>query len=121
MIDAFKKAYGKHWEDVKNDIYKMGWIKTSLWIKLGIKLEFTRGGFNYRRPVCLDGIETNNGWKKIESFQDLPQDEKALYNLTHIDKSSFLPSEDFFKVQKLWELGLITHYQIIQIPNPPIY
>ena len=116
MTDAFKKAYGKHWDDVKKDIYKMGWIKTSLWIKLGIKLEFTRGGFNYRRPACLDGIETNNSWKKIESFQDLPQENGPYWVVVD---GIILARNYNDNTLNLWKE--VTHYIKINEPNPPIY
>jgi hypothetical protein len=72
------------------------------------------------RPRALKGIETNNGWIRIESEADLPKDsgEYFAYN------GESVIIEDFRRLQQqnkdMW-LKLYTHYQPIIKPLPPIY
>lgn len=73
------------------------------------------------RPKSLQGIETNNGWIKIESEEDLPN--TGIYWV--IRKGSETPiraeidiNDNFHKA--VW-IAVYTHYQPIEKPKPPIY
>lgn len=78
------------------------------------------------RPIALQGIETNNGWIKLESEDDFPED-----NVTCliIDKNFGIISGKWInaptekqqvEAKKYW-LENATHYQPIEKPKPPIY
>ncbi|UYW02099.1 hypothetical protein K5I29_04140 [Flavobacterium agricola] len=74
----------------------------------------------FARPKSLQGIETNNGWVKIESEADLPK-ENGKY-LTY-RKNGIIIEEYFYlshpySWQKFYN---VTHYQPIEKPKPPIY
>lgn len=88
-------------------------------LKQGSK--FNNGGDLLYRPKSLKGIETNNGWIKIESENDLPKEE-GNYMIFH-NQDNMQTSETFSKniVHKLFEYNSITHYKPIQKPKPPIY
>lgn len=77
---------------------------------------------NYRglyRPKSLQGIETNNGWIKIESESDLP---KEFTKYWIIDKSDGrMYQREFDKSTKEFFLEYSTHYQPIVKPLLPIY
>jgi len=96
------------------------------------------------RPLSLKGIESNNGWVRIESEEDLPK-EKELFHfipcnsfeeqfIGFIDKDM----DEVFFIDKYygsvkneynipeiklnsWLPSQITHYQPIQKPKSPIY
>src|SRR5690606_6436052 len=79
------------------------------------------------RPKSLKGIETNNGWIKIESEADLPKSEKL-----GDAKLCFIKSDEYneigvgnfsfgtFKTLYGNDYSNITHYQPITKPEPPI-
>ena len=78
------------------------------------------------RPKSLKGIETNNGWIKIESEDDLPKDENIVEFWVYDDEE--IVSAKFMYESKRWyhdvnlNLRLFpTHYQPIFKPKPPIY
>lgn len=73
------------------------------------------------RPKSLQGIETNNGWTRIESEADLPTETKSyhvMYEDGTIIQHHFSIKSDFDRILFLEEF---THWQEILIPNPPIY
>ncbi|SHF17441.1 hypothetical protein [Chryseobacterium vrystaatense] len=71
------------------------------------------------RPIQLKGIENNNGWIKIESEEDMPKSAGRYYV-----KDMFRddPCISVFEeaLRERW-LDIITHYQPIEKPKPPIY
>ncbi len=80
------------------------------------------------RPIELQGIENNNGWIKIESEADLPEEDYGNYHV-YSNKEIFgsepknQGTDDFYKDNnkiKDW-LDNHTHYQPIIKPEPPIY
>jgi len=77
------------------------------------------------RPKSLSGIENNNGWIKIESESDLPKEqnvdcyfifkgkiEAGIYLRQHFER----PKQNEVVFYKL-----VSHYQVIQYPQSPIY
>jgi hypothetical protein len=66
------------------------------------------------RPKSLTGIETNNGWIKIdneEQYNELFNDLYEWYNIKK--KESWIGDLEYY--------GKATHYRIIQPNKPPIY
>lgn len=114
--EAIQKAYGEHWKAVKDYVRADGSLKESVWKAIGIDNIFHHYfSIGYYRPKSLQGLETNNGWIKIESEDDLPKIQATYhvilkngnqYMRTFADKSSFFD---------------VTHYQPIEKPQPPIY
>jgi hypothetical protein len=71
-------------------------------------------------PEQLSGIETNNGWVKIESEEDLPNDD----NLYWVIRSH----SAYISIERSNGNGFgnyqgykVTHFQPIEKPKPPIY
>ena len=126
---AIKEAYGEHWETVKDYVDENGWIYTQTKHFNNISglshsnLQTTP--FNsemeyYWRPKSLQGIETNNGWIKIESEADLPKDDSVNYDMYNKNGRAIsdLPLKTIIQ---LFEKGIITHYAIHVQRKPPIY
>lgn len=138
--EVIKQAYGQHFEKIK---YYINWEDGSLpWfinadIDEGRSLCSSLGfswdqidhidndlGIDRWRPISLQGIEHNNGWIKIESEADFPK-EKMLYFIENNKPNMIFYSTnmivDLDNLIEMWEDGIITHYQPIIKPQPPIY
>lgn len=123
---AIEKAYGEHWEAVKDYVDENGWFnshqifyfgskeeKVILDIVCGLETEKSLD-FQCIRPKSLQGIETNNCWQEIYSDGRIPNQDVWL-----IDKKGviiFSPIDEFIPKEHNY-----THYQPIQKPKPPIY
>lgn len=126
--EVIKEAWGIAYEEVKGMLIENGYIAyidlahSSLNLSVfGLDLNYNNIGV---RPVSLQGIENNNGWIKIESEDDLPEigtychfiikgfeelNNKGLFDGMFWDnKCAYIPS-------------IVTHYQPIEKPKPPIY
>ena len=107
--EVIKEAYGKYWEQVKGFVDENGRF------------------LKYFRPISLDGIENNNGWIKIESEEDLPK-KTIYYNVLRnrmFQNARYAGNNRWFTQGRDYPLTTekseITHYRIIEIPEPPIY
>lgn len=117
---AIREAYGKYWDEVKDFVTEDGWCKTRKRINydeiiksLSIEL-YNESTYNWR-PKSLQGIETNNGWIKIESEADLPKEIEDYWVLRKNETTPRLCK---------WlniSVGYHTHYQPIVKPLKPIY
>ncbi|OPC51499.1 hypothetical protein BAY06_03995 [Elizabethkingia anophelis] len=136
---AIKAAYGEHWGKVKDYVNENGWcdfkavfgdIGNGKGLE-GIELE-TVDNYDpkycyWKRPKSLSGIENNNGWTRIESEEDLPKDDYFgdLFEVGFLDESGFFHHErkrcSFKSLKWMYEKKLITHYQPVQVPKPPIF
>lgn len=126
---AIREAYGEHWDSFKDNVYSNGWIKDrDYWGSwpdgtTEIKWQTTDHDNDYydtRRPMSLKGIETNQGWTRIESEADLPT-EAGYYNVYRSDGSI---SENVYKkydIAELFNEGIITHYRKVEPLPIPIY
>jgi hypothetical protein len=147
--EVIKNAYGEHWETVKDYVDENGWVYTQkVHFDSTLNMEYSEvevTPFNsdmeyYWRPKSLQGVETNNGWIKIESEANLPKDHEINYFIPcnflerafigFIDRKSnevyFL--DESFEVRKntcvylnSWLPSQITHYQPINKHLKPLY
>jgi len=128
--EAIKKAYGEHWETVKDYVDENGWCEWDYKNNCSPS-RFEIMDFEHKmhesynwRPKSLQGIENNNGWIKIESEDDLPK-ETGNYFFTSRSTGNVLI--DYFthdsKVANYFfmQRGLYSHYQPIQKPLKPLY
>lgn len=74
------------------------------------------------RPKSLKGIENNNGWIKIESCNDLPEDNTDCWFIHNEEEIKGVFAKNMFTC---W-LGVfgwktISHYHPIIKPNPYLY
>ncbi len=125
---AIELAYGEHWEVVKEFVDNNGKFKHDDFDCMADekKNNWEYVGNQMWRPKSLQGIETNNGWIKIESEADLPKDVIACWVKTkeYIVNTPVLYdvyNKKFTdgKVEQIYTF--FTHYQPIQEPQPPIY
>ena len=113
--EAIKKAYGENY--IHADIN--GWIRFGMYVPTDLGIENYDDMDGFWRCKSLQGIENNNGWIKIVSEADLPNNEKVWIcaNNNRVLLSS--------KTVLNWILknhdNKITHYQPIKKPKPPIY
>ena len=119
--EAIKKAYCEYWDKVKDYVDENGWASYPNVQQHDYdfgKLEF-KDGCTFLRPESLQGIENNNGWIRIESGADLPNNEKVWICTSN---NRVLISS---KAVLNWVLknpdNKITHYQPIEKLKPPIY
>ena len=81
---------------------------------------------NKYRPKSLAGIETNNGWIRIESEDDLPKKENALW-IRYEDGSTILGRYNIFTNKfvtshgKMFDDDKPTHFKYIDKTLPPLY
>lgn len=78
------------------------------------------------RPNFLQGIETNNGWTKIESEADIPKNgeyDMSSFKLIYWTNNGLYYSEDYKRHKLHYDYLEITHYQLLPInkPLPPIF
>lgn len=133
--EVIRKAYGEYWERVKDKVDKNGWVTTDDLLDICLNprrfapYEVNDADFiSAYRPKSLQGIETNNGWIKIESEAHLPY-----YSINNRNKNIHYYGYDSFKDKILWntltlfelhslfQQGKITHFQPIAKPLKPIY
>lgn len=124
--EKIKEAWGEYYKKYKDRVsletgfmfYKSEKIRKEVENGLG-ELDFPYM-YSEFRPKSLQGIESNNGWIKIESEEDLPKDNDDIF--VYIDGFIHLHSE-VIALRCLTNTlgGNITHYQPINKPNPPIY
>jgi hypothetical protein len=129
--EVIQQAYGEYWEQAKEFVDEKGWFnrgklkyKDCLFLFGKDSLLFEKYAQDYFRPKSLQGIEHNNGWIKIESEKDLPEENGTYF--TH-SKTYYKP---FFRVdvfcgrlRNSFQNGTscFTHYQPIIKTKPPIY
>lgn len=132
--EIIKEAWIKYWklltkEDKKYILSNNGYLwRSNDYIyeheDIDNDMDFKAG--NGLRPYSLEGIEHNNGWIKIVSEEDLPN-EKGDYWVIWDGNiviqywySSDNSHADTQKQNSDW-MKIVTHYQPIEKPKPPIY
>ncbi|MDV3768125.1 hypothetical protein CMU26_01025 [Elizabethkingia anophelis] len=115
---AIKAAYGEHWDKVKDYVDEDGWCNAFFGIAAR-DFDDTESKREVWRPKSLSGIETNNSWTRIESEEDMPK-EPGHYFVMDIFRTEpcIIVFEETLK--KNW-LEVVSHYQPIETPKPPIF
>lgn len=130
--ESIRKEYGEYWEQLsqqakKCDLEHNGYIPPIISGIGNIPREFVTFNDLCFRPRTIVGIEHNNGWIRIESEEDLPKDQLNgdLFEVGLLDDEGNFTHErkrcSGKSVKWMWDKKLITHYQPIVKPKPPIY
>lgn len=128
--EVIKEAYGEYWVRL-TDFQRNFALNEGGHVQIGYNPEQTQlfidmkksGLFDLQpmRPKTLLGIHDNNGWTKIESEKDLPQDINHVYVVARDKEILFKSGVSKSTVDYLYATGKITHYQQIQEFKPPIF
>ncbi|MCT4321832.1 hypothetical protein [Elizabethkingia anophelis] len=132
---AIKAAYGEHWDKVKDYVDEDGWCthpdKNEMFPEIDNLLDsgYVSLWENTAKwmPTSLNIIIDNNGWTRIESEEDLPKDDYFgdLFEVGFLDESGFFHHDkkrcSFKSLKWMYEKKLITHYQLVEKPKPPIF
>ena len=135
---AIEKAYQEvGLPFIENVIYDNGWlrIRPSQYSSFYDNVELLKLNSHTHsiRPKSLKGIETNNGWIRIESEEDLPKDEtlfKGIVKEVTGGKTYQLKDNIYYsKTYKVWMYentqhwvdAFVTHYKPIEPELLPIY
>lgn len=121
--EKIKEAWGEYYENVKDELDEHGRYsyrdqniserKRKLWQFENIECHQIYD-LELLIPSSIKGIENNNGWIKIESEFDAPDEDVLVCNING-NKVAF-----FHDACKLFGKKF-THYQPIVRPKPPIY
>lgn len=112
----------------ENVLYDNGWLRirpsqySSKYYKLDL-LKLTDHTHSVR-PKSLSGIESNNGWIKIESEADLPMEYINCYFILKSNNAILAGKYDeacFEYALRYYDYQEVTHYQPIQKPERPLY
>lgn len=134
MKEKIRQAYIEYWEQLSEQAQEMalnnfGWIFRRDSIKRNGGLDDSiemEHHLIYTRPKSLQGIENNNGWIRIDSEDDLPNekgdywviwDGKIVIQYWHSSDNSYADTQ---KQNSDW-MKIVTHYRPIEKPKPPIY
>lgn len=139
--EVIKEAWGKYWDNMPHELKEIsinnnGWIQGRDCIQyLGVDFSYSdeldtdmlHYGVSKQRPKSLQGIEDNNGWIRIESEEDLPKDVGS-YLIQYEFKSGHkaitcvdFDGQTFWHFGSIFRIELVTHYQPIVKPKPPLY
>ena len=129
-LEKIQEAYGEYWEKLKDSINMHdGYIEGYI---INKKLGFTPKDYEEKfaplvssyRPKSLQGIEHNNGWIKIESEEDLPEETGIYFTFSKVSWKPFYRIDVFTgRLKNSFTNGIscFTHYQPIIKPEPPMY
>lgn len=134
--EKIKEAYGDLWEKVKDNIDTDGFVQFKI-ISHGVTnkmhyewdfdldyLSVETSGYSPDikwRPVSLSGIETNNGWTKIESEEDLPKHMIGCdFIVSGIGFCGYFVDGNFYEATGRLRKN-VTHYQPFEKRKYPIY
>ena len=123
--EKIQEAYGSRYISLKESINCNGWINQNVTTRaLFDSLEFDEK-INSMRPLELKGIENNNDWIKIESKDDLPNNWQQLHfvikGFEENENSGYYYDGLFWNLNEAYVKEIVTHYQPILKPQPPIY
>lgn len=132
---AIEVAYGSLYEKYKESINSEGYVRfgskgNSEYIELNTNVDFEEKewiGYYFLRPKSLAGIETNNNWISIHSEDDLPEQGGDYYVVRNgkVETAIYVKNNRWIvngnDYPKTTNIHSITHYQIINKPNSPIY
>lgn len=129
---AIQKAYGEHYEKLKDFINENGWCdfkaafgdfgnSKGIGIELDVCNNYDPKYCYYKRPVSLTGIDDNNGWIKIiDGKTELGTEDCTILVIDaeskEIGYGYYSPS-----LKSIVESGQYSHYQKLVLPKHPIY
>lgn len=115
--EAWGELYALNKSNINEDGFHYGLWVNSVNGKVPLKDYITDGDGMYA-PKSLSGIETNNGWIRIDSETDLPKKQGNYWACINGEIQSvwFEPCELY---NDMWRN--VTHYQPIIKPEFPIY
>lgn len=123
---TFPDSSNYSFEKISSAIDANGWYRFNNELSINICVvgfDYDKGA--YRTPL-LRGIETNNGWIRIESEADLPRKENTLW-IRYEDGSTILGRYNIFTNKfvtsygKMFDEDKPTHFQYITQPLPPLF
>ncbi|MDV3943611.1 hypothetical protein CMT69_01500 [Elizabethkingia anophelis] len=121
---AIKAAYGELY--IKHNPDENGWVQWNIKNDFGeenVESKVKGDKLIYRLKI-LRGIETNNSWTRIESEEDIP-DNNELYNSGLLDNEGVFHHEEKRHAPKtlkwLFQRKFITHYRKVDTVPPPIF
>ncbi|MDV3685297.1 hypothetical protein CMU45_02745 [Elizabethkingia anophelis] len=129
--EAIKAAYGEYWAGLSNEQQKYalennGWIDVKpnqYQMDMFTRLKFNKNKHSVR-PKSLSGIETNNGWTRVESEDDLPKDRSKEDLLIFTETGEVLVASSKYlsdpEIRRYW-IKTVSHWQKFIKPNPPIF
>lgn len=132
--EKIKEAWGEYWERL-SDVQKLLALDNNGYTSIGYSEYQSKLHVDLKksklfdvdantRPKLLQGIETNNGWIKIESEDDLPKEviecRTCFYNGENYIEG-IVKKRSPQELSRLKYINEITHYQPIEKPKPPIY
>lgn len=143
-LEKIQEAYGEYWDECKNYIDTDGWIKVGTFHNnepidfeiFGIELESMLEDVPFGifkevreivRPKSLQGIEHNNGWIKINSESDLPEQggEYIVFRMNKKSKATYCKKDRWIIPENCYPKTTfqhgITHYREKEIIPNPIY
>lgn len=126
---AIIEAYGEYWEQVKDFVDENGWCRNRKIAGFYNSLREIQNHPNVNywfRPLSLQGIENNNGWIKVESEEDLPSNgTKCHFIINRFEENDyqghFYDGLFWNSYSEAYTHNIVTHYQPIQKPNPPLH
>ncbi|PPK99022.1 hypothetical protein [Parapedobacter indicus] len=121
---AIREAYGDLWETVKSDVNTTGWC--TLFIMYvhddNTDIDVVRDHIRHDpikwRPKSLRGINSNNGWNRIDGLDSLPRG-NCIYTVLgksgNIEEWSFTGGDNCIAI---W-LEYFTHWRpLVELPKP---
>lgn len=127
---AIQEAYGRFYDAKKRHYSVNGWSNPESYTEQEmyemmqeINMEF---GEHRCRPKSLQGIENNNGWIRIETEDDLPKDlTKCHFIIRGYENNHYMGHyyDGLFwnSHNEAYSWQVVSHYQPIEKPKPPIY
>lgn len=136
-IDVIKRAYedaGVDWDKISRkvddngfaDMYYVNPIFTNLAGNDIESMDADDKHCRFWRPITLKGIETNNGWTRIESEKDLPMEEGTYEVHSIVDWEPYYRVDIFTgilsnAIHHITGKPIFTHYKKYNRSQPPIY
>lgn len=129
LQNIIQDAYGEYWEQLSNEarleaLQNFGWIHyMDTLSEVGedlsgcLRMDFEDG---LTRPTVLRGLETNNGWVKVDSADDLPSvDADCRIRFHDGSQSVDTYRGDGHFIRNSWKH--ISHYKILTDDDSPLY
>ena len=131
---AIEKSYGEHWDECKEYVDENGFLRldySDTGKKLHIKMWriAKQNGWHLKdiRPASLNGLSNNNGWIKIESEEDLPNEgDNRPFKVLDIHGNKYEPMQYDGSYWTGYDddiplTSIATHYKAIEPELLPIY